>query len=274
MLPLMGHADPLIFSGVLICFSFSFQVLLVLLLVVSVDCQLFRRRNRSTTRAAPAPSPAPRVPSGMVDVGRDNGNSGPNVVPAQLPPPSSGAGGAPSSSCSRSPDGEDWVARINFYRCQANVAPVGVDSALVDAATAHSCWMLKNGQLTHDPSPGTPGENFLFFFLFVLLTIFLKKRIHARRSCCGQAVRSGIPVWRSGELHENCHGGRLSGQSLSCHLAFAVFSAESGVCRLSQQPRSLLHSQRLGRQSSSWPSFSGSHCVARSRSCHGFDKKF
>jgi len=55
------------------------------------------------------------------------------------------------------PDGEDFVGRINFYRCQAGQPPVVVDANLQAGSQTHSCWMATNQKLQHHEDEGTPG---------------------------------------------------------------------------------------------------------------------
>jgi len=62
-----------------------------------------------------------------------------------------------SQRCPDVPEGEDYIGRINFYRCQAGLEPVTVDANLQAGAAAHSCWMARNNVLQHHENEGTPG---------------------------------------------------------------------------------------------------------------------
>ncbi len=55
------------------------------------------------------------------------------------------------------PAAADWLTTVNYFRAMAGLGPVTEDAMLSDGAYKHSCYMVRNGIISHDENPSLPG---------------------------------------------------------------------------------------------------------------------
>ena len=51
----------------------------------------------------------------------------------------------------------DWLTTVNYFREMSDLAPVTEDAVLSDGSYKHSCYMVRNGIISHDEVSGLPG---------------------------------------------------------------------------------------------------------------------
>ena len=55
------------------------------------------------------------------------------------------------------PADADWLTTVNYFREMSGLAPVTEDAMLSDGSYKHSCYMVRNGIISHDQVAGLPG---------------------------------------------------------------------------------------------------------------------